>query len=214
MSDVGYYINGNNFADYGVYVSASSGLISKLEMKEPLSADWSNYHGTVIDLHKPVYKSRNITLECFMEANGYDDFITKCNSFLENFYAKNTKRLKVDVGSKPLVYEVYCSKSIDVEKKWNDQYMIGTFKLSLIEPEPVKKVLRFSGAGTATITVTSTKLLNIYWGDDTHTYDVSGTSVSVSHAYTSGVHEIIITGVIEDITSLTSNCTEIWSKLQ
>ncbi len=211
MADVLYYINGNLFSSYGVYVSASSGIVSKLEMKDPLSADWSNYHGTVIDLHKPVYKSRNITLDCFIEANGYDDFVTKFNSFMANFVGKYTQRLKISVGSKLLVYEVYCPKTVDIDKKWNENYMVGTFRLNLIEPEPVKKVLQ--GSGTVNITLTSSKMLNIYWGDGTHTFDVSGNGVSVSHAL-SGSSEIIITGVIEDITSFSSNCTVLWDKLQ
>ena len=43
------------------------------------------------------------------------------------------RRLVIDI-IKPL-YEVYC-KDGAISKKWNDNLMVGTFKLKLIEPEP------------------------------------------------------------------------------
>lgn len=73
--------------------------------------------------------------------------------------------------AKPLVYEVELLDEADPEKSWgqySNDLMVGTFRLKLVEDEPVKKVLRYIGGtanGKATITVTSSKLLNIYWGD-------------------------------------------------
>lgn len=212
MKDIEYYINGNSFTNYGVIVEGSSGVCSKLEMKDPLSVDYGNYHGTCVNLASVYYKERNINLSCVIEAVGYDDFITKTNSFISEFEGAGPKRLKIDVGSKPLVYEVYSPKSFDPDKKWNPIHMVGTFSLNLVEPEPVKRVLQF-GEGTATITITSSKLVNIYWGDGTHTYDIYGTQ-TISHTFSSGMHEIIITGDIDKITFISTNCTTLWNKLQ
>ena len=78
---------------------------------------------------------------------------------------------------KPLIYEVYAKDAIEVDKTWNDALMVGTFKLKLREPEPVKRVLKHIRVGESTktceITLTSTKYVNIYWGDGSVDYDVA-----------------------------------------
>ena len=221
-SDVEYYVDGTNIKDLGVYVSKSSGIIGGLERKESLSVDYDNYHGSVVDKKRPRYKERTITLDCFLEASSKATFIQWVMMFMDLFQKPGTQRLKIeyDGSERPLVYEIYCPNSSDVEKSWNydDDLMVGTFKLKLIECEPVKRVLRHIGntANTqATITVTSSKLLNIYWGDGSHTYDVSGSSKEITHLYDKpGEYDIIMTGVIEDITAFSTNCIVIWDKLQ
>lgn len=96
--------------------------------------------------------------------------------------------------------------------------MVGTFKLKLIEDEPVKRVLRHISANDnskASIKVTSSKLLNIYWGDGTHTYNVAGNDTVVEHTYTlAGEYDIIIAGVIEDIEKFETNDIVIWELLK
>lgn len=219
MKDVEYYIDGRNFKEFGVYISLATGLVGKLKQKETLSVDWNNYHGLVVDKRRPRYKERTITLQCFIETFGKTDFVEKTNVFMSQFDKEGDVRLKVeyDGTAKPLVYEVYCPDDVDVSKKWDDALMVGTFKLKLIECEPVKKVLRWTGLTantTARISVTSSKLLNIYWGDGSHTFDVSG-EITVEHTYTNaGSYEIVITGVIEDIKNFSSNATIIWNRLR
>ena len=103
--------------------------------------------------------------------------------------------------TKPLVYEVELLDGVNVEKTWgqyNDDLMVGTFSLSLVEDEPVKRVLRHIGttANTkASVTVTSSKYLNI-------TYEKPGE------------YDIIITGVIEDIEAFSTNAIVIWDLLK
>jgi len=216
IQDIDYYINGINFTEYGVYVSASSGIASKPEVKNKLSVDWNDYHGIAIDRSAPRYKEREITLDCFIEAFGYDDFIEKYRGFIAQFEGANTKRLKIDVGTKPLVYEVLCLDKFDIQKKWNPDHMIGTFRIMLTEPEPVKRVLRHTGAAnsTAQITMTTKKLVNVYWGDGTATFDVSGTNKQITHQYSeAGEYDIIVTGMIEAITAFTTNAIILWSRL-
>lgn len=214
-----YHIDQVDIATYGVHVSASDGLLSKPSYKKSLAHNWADYHGEVIDLTKRSYEPRSIKLDCFIMAESKEEFLTKCNTFLSIFDQTGTRRLKVTVDpSKPLLYEVYIDGDIDVKKEWNDGQMIGRFSLKLTEPEPLKRVLKYTRSSdatkTVTITITSTKLVNIYWGDGTYTYDVSGTSLVVSHDYiTDGDFYIVITGNIDEITSLTHNGTLIWSKL-
>ncbi len=220
-NDVQYYINRTNFKDYGVYVAKSTGLVGMLDRKEGLTVDWDSYHGLVVDKKRPRYKERTITLECFVEASSKQSFIDWVNMFMSQFDVEGDVELKVefDGQDRPLVYEVYCPTSADVEKEWtyNSSTMVGTFTVKLVECEPVKRVLMHISANansTSSITLTSTKLVNIYWGDGTTTFNVSGTAVTVTHTYVNaGSYYIVMTGVIEDITNFSTNEIVVWNKL-
>lgn len=219
--DVEYYIDGVNFKEFGVYVTDSKGLAGRLARKEALTAEWDNYHGIVRDRARPRFKERNIQLDCMIEASSRFSYIDWVNKFFAAFDGEGTRRLKVEHAgmSKPLVYEVLCLEEADPTKKfgrYNEGMMVGTFSLKLVEDEPVKRVLRHVGKAnsTCTITLTSAKKLNIYWGDGTHTYNVSGTNKEVSHTYEAkGEYEIIVAGVIEDIEAFTTNGIVIWENL-
>lgn len=222
-TDVEYFVDGVNFKDFGVSVSASQGLVGQLARKDSLEVDWDNYHGVVRDKSRPRYKERTITLDCFIEASSRSSYIHWVNKFFDLFDKSGTQRLKVeyDGNAKPLLYEVFNKDETDPSKKWgtyNNDLMVGMFKLNLIEDEPVKRCLRHIGATAntkSTITVSSTKLLNIYWGDGEHTYNVAGTDKVVEHTYVvPGEYDIIITGVIEDITKFESNDILIWNRLR
>lgn len=212
--EIRYSINGTDFKTYGIGVSESKGIIDNLQMKDPVRYEWPDYHGEILDLSNPRYQPRTINLSCFLAADNADDFIEKVNAFLAQFQKRGTQRLKLNAYSvKPHVFEVYLPGSINLNKKWSDADMIGTFELSLVEPEPVKRVLSF-GTGLVSITLTSAKVLAIHWGDGSHTYDVFGTNRTITHDFTTpGPHEIILTGVIEDITDFTSTATILWNKL-
>lgn len=218
--DVEYFVGGRNFKEFGVHVSGSSGIIGMLERKEPLTVDWDSYHGLVVDTKRPRYKERIITLDCFIEASSKTNFVEWVQLFMSQFQKPDTQRLKIeyDGRTKPLYYEVFAQSGSDVEKNWtyDNDLMVGTFRLTLIEPEPVKRVIRHIGdAGSiAEITLSSHKLLNIFWGDGTITRGVSGSEVTQNHTYLeAGEYDIVITGVIEDITSFTTNAIIVWNKL-
>lgn len=217
--EVIYLIDGVNLNTYGVYVSGSDGLLSRPKVKTPLSQSWQDYHGEVVDLSRKYYESRKITLKCFLKATSNEDFINKTNTFLALLDAPGTRRLMVSVDSaKPLVFEVYVLDPVDPDKKWHSGKMVGTFTLNLIEHSPVKKVLKHIrtdvASKTASITITSTKLVDIYWGDGAVTNDVFGTNQTITHDYAAnGTYHIIVAGCIDEITSLTSNATVVWIKL-
>lgn len=222
-TDVEYYINDVNFKQYGVEVSKSTGLVGQLEKKEGLTVSWDAYHGIVRDKKNPRFKERKITLECFIEAQSRTDFVSKVNAFFAQFDGSGTQRLRVDYDGtvRPLVYEVYQSKGVDPSKTWgryNNELMVGTFKLELEEDEPVKKVLRHVAAqanSTVSFGFSSYKLLNVYWGDGSHTFGLSGQNQTASHTYARpGEYDVIITGVIEDITNFTTNAIVIWNRLK
>ena len=209
--DVAYSIDGNMFADYGVYVSGSTGITTVPKIKDPLTYNWGSVDG--LDYHQDGvrYQERTIQLKCFMEAVSYADLIARSLAFFSLFIANRPLRLKIAAGTKPLVYEVICKDSISLDPDISHgEKCVGTFTIKLVEPEPVKRVL--SGGGTATITIQSKTPVNIYWGDGSHTYDVSGNNVQASLSHNSG-SEIIITGEPNDFTNFSSNKTTIWSRL-
>lgn len=219
VAQLSYILDGTDFKDWDIYVSESNGILDRPKMKAPLKVDWDDYHGEVIDLQKKRVEAREITLDCFMKANGKMDFITKLNSFLDEFSKDGTQRLMIDIHpTKPLVYEVYNESGISISKRWNDELMVGTFSLKLKEPNPVKRVVRHQRINEATkkltITVTTNKALTIFWGDGTKTEDVYGENVTVNHEYaTEGIYYAIVAGVIEDITKFSTNGIIVWNKL-
>lgn len=215
MAKVIYSINSTPFSDFGVSVESSEGVTNMLTRKPSITRNWQDYHGEQIDLSEPVFEPRNIVLNCNLIASSADDFLTKQNSFKAEFEKSNLQRLMIDfIANKPLVYEVYLSDGIDIQKRWRDGQMYGRFALRLREPEPVKKVVKFTGAITGNLVMTSNTPLNIYWGDGTNSLSQKGT-LSLNHSYVgSGDKYAVITGMIEKITGFSTNGTLIWSKLQ
>ncbi len=221
-TDVEYYINGINFKEFGVYVSKANGLVGQLERKEGATAEYDTYHGRAMDYNYEKYKERKISLECFIEAHSRSAFIEWMNHFFEQFRGKGTKRLKVEYNgnTKPLVYDTIMMDGSDPDKtftKYNEGLMVGTFTLNLIEPDPVKMVLRHIGAAansTSTFTYTSAKKLFVSWGDGEFTKLMPGTSQTATHTYEDpGIYDIIISGNIEDVEDITTNDIIVWQKL-
>lgn len=147
------------------------------------------------------------------------DFIKRVADFEAQFDKKGTNRLVIDVHPiKPLIYEVYCKDAIEIQKTWDNNLMVGTFKLKLIEPEPMKKILKHirisEATKTCTITLTTSKLVNIYWGDGQVDYDISGDHKTISHVYMdNGDFFPVITGCIDEITEFQTNAIVVWEKI-
>lgn len=222
-TDVEYYVDGENIKDYHVYVSSSKGLVGQLARKDGLQTDWEGYHGIARDKKRKRYKERTITLECFIEAPSRSAYIERVTAFFKLFEADGNHRLKIeyDGDTKPLVYEVEIQDEVDPTKTWgryNNDLMVGTFTLKLLEDEPVKRVLRHIGTtanSVASVTFTSYKMFNIYWGDGTSTYNVSGTSKTVEHTYEeAGTYDIVIAGVIEVLEDFSTNAIVVWEILK
>jgi hypothetical protein len=214
-----YLIDGVDFKEYGVYVSDSDGVVNRPKLKNMASVSWDDYHGESVDLQHKFYEPREITLSCFIKANSKSDFIAKVSIFEHLFDNPGTNRLVIDVHPiKPLIYEVYCKDEITLFKRWSDEWMVGTFKLKLIEPEPVKRILKqvrvSEATNTCTITLTTQKLVNIYWGDGWVDFDISGENLTVSHHYAqNGDYFPVITGCIDEISTFTTNAIIVWNKL-
>lgn len=214
-----YLLDGVDFKEYGVYVSGSDGIMNRPKLKSPASLKWDNYHGESVDLIHKFYESREITLSCFIKADSKMDFIKKITAFEQQFDKKGTNRLVIDVHPiKPLIYEVYCKDAIEIQKEWSNELMAGIFKLKLVEPEPVKRVLKHiridESTKTCSITFTSSKYVNIYWGDGKVDYDVIGENLTITHDYdVNGDYFPVITGCIDEISSFLTNAIIVWERI-
>ena len=216
-SQILYWIDDNKFVDFGVYVSDSSGLVGALQTKEFVTVNWAGEHGIIADLERPRFMPREITLECFFEANGFMDFTLRMTEFLNYFKSKGTHRLKVEIDHrKPLVYEVYMTENTEIKKKWKAEKFIGTFNLKLIEYLPIKRVLRFSKTNlqtTVQINIDCETPFNFYWGDGTVTENIIGQQ-TISHTYVENkIYQIICAGVLDDLNAFTHNGILLWSNL-
>lgn len=222
VSTLEYILDGVNLKDFGIRVSASTGVLDLPKLKSPTEVDWPDYHGKVLDLTDKRYSEREITLSCWCKATGKSDFAERIYNLCDHFRKDGTIRLEITINPlKPLVYEVYNEDGVAVSKKWHDEQMIGTFTLKLQEPDPVKRVMRHQYAGSSTKEVSvafkSDKMVNIYWGDGTVEQDVYGDHTgenAITHSYeTTGVYYVIVAGVIEEITDFNTNGIVIWSRL-
>lgn len=219
VKDIAYLVDGINFKTFNVFVSGSDGILNRPKLKTPTSISWDDYHGESVDLMHKFYEPREITLSCFKKAASKIGFITELAAFERQFDKQGTQRLVIDVHPvKPLIYEVYCKDAIEITKEWNDQLMVGTFKLKLVEPEPVKRVLKHIRVGestkTCTITISTRKYVNIYWGDGTVDYDVFGTDKVITHDYAAnGDYFPVVTGCIDEIMKFETNAIVVWEKI-
>lgn len=215
-----YYVDGQMFRDqFAVKVSKSDGIMDNLKPKEFFKVDWPDYHGEVIDFSEIRFEPRDITLTCFVDANGQESFWQKVDQFVKAWMKSGLRQLIIDPGKTfPMVYMVYVTDTFNMVKKWSDQHMVGTFELKLREPSPIKRVLRFQGNGTVTISFSSEQfMVDIYWGDGTVTEGAYGLNQTISHNYTSnkgmvdGYHYIVVSGVLEEMASFSSNAQLIYS---
>jgi hypothetical protein len=118
------------------------------------------------------------------------------------------------------LYQVYMPNQTDMDKKWRSTEMVGTFKLQLTDPQPVRRVLRFiptvQNNGVAKIRFTCFDAVNIYWGDGGHDQDVlANEDLLITHTFTSGkpFYEILITGEPNNISNFSHNCILVWTRL-
>lgn len=194
-------MDGRDFADYGVYVSASKGLTDGLSHKAPAKINWPDEHGEIVDLSFVRYSPRSFSLECFIKGEDKADFLTKFSAFIQRIKKSGLRQLRIDVvPGKPLVYMVYCPDAVSLTKKWNEGTMTGTFSLKFDEPEPVKSVLRYFPVNgeKLKIKLSTPDFLNIHFGDGSSRLDVTGRDVSIEKGdYAGGqYHYIVITGNI------------------
>jgi hypothetical protein len=213
-----YKLSGVELSTLGVYVEKVDGIFQVPDIKSELKTDWPDRHGEQVDLTAPRYKSRDIKIKCYMKASSRIDFLMKVNQFIASYLIgpRLKQLLIIYENTKPLVFMIYLQKGLDISREtiWNDTKMTGTFTLTLREPEPWKRLLKFTavtGAMQAQLAFDSNKLVTVYWGDGSYTV-TSQTSNNLTHDYSAaGTYYIAVVGVVEELTNQVTNCEQIWS---
>lgn len=83
--EIVYKIDGHDFKDYGVYVSASHGLIGGLKPKKRVEVEWDDCNGYQTDDTPMYFEARNISLNCFLKASGGGRMHRKIRGFCPAF---------------------------------------------------------------------------------------------------------------------------------
>lgn len=220
---VNYYIKVGSGAErnlrsyYGVHVSGSKGLVGKPAYKDSQKYSWDYLNGEWTDLSTRRYKSREITLHCWIEAaatmsvrttSAETTAVWLMNNFLKAFDTEDLVRLRISFTSEDdiensLFYLVYLKDS-DVKYKWSKGRQIMEFDIDLIEPSPEKIIMErkyLSQEPAVTASYSSVSEFDIDWGDGSTSHDLVGSNKTVTHTYASaGTYYIIVSGVTKDIT--------------
>ena len=210
---VDYYIDNYSFRGFGIIVQESTGVVDLPKFKPPTEHDWAEYNGTIVDTEKtPRTEARQIQLKCALSAANQTDFLTKVNAFQSVFMTKGLKRLAIilthDVG---LFFDVYMSDGLQITKRWRDSQMVGQFTVTLTEPEPRKKIIRYDSQDSTPLAISfkNTEAVSVYWGDGEYSQDLYG-NVSLSHTYDEpGIYFAIIHGNIEELSEFETNGEEL-----
>ena len=136
---VSYQYNGTSFASFGVYVSNGSGFLGAPARKNPKTYEYPDHNGHLPDLEAPVYEARTISLDCFIVTDSAAELVTRYTSFTKALLGvTQTVPLTVSIdGGRVYTGQVYTSAISDLAKTFVDGRNVGTFKVTIIEPEPV-----------------------------------------------------------------------------
>ncbi|KAA2223054.1 phage tail family protein [Chryseobacterium sediminis] len=160
-------INGRYFSEFGINVQDSKGVLDKLKPRERNSYSWAEYHGKQFDLSKPFYEAREIELQCWLRASDSNRLTENFNSFINLFDTRSTKRFTIEpFGNKEYAYEVLLNGPAELTKEFRDGIMYGSFTLKLIEPNPIKKILK-TDLDTLNLSYEIDSETEIFFGDGT-----------------------------------------------
>ncbi len=199
MIEVQYFINYKNFLDYEVYVSDSIGIADALERKSVQSYDWAEYHGASPNLRNVKYKERKIELKCFVDGENWEVMLSNFHSFKDEFARSGTQRLHiVPFEFKTLAYEVYMQEDIALEKTFRKGRMVGIFTINLIEPNPIKTILKTS-LDKFKLSYESTTETELFFGDGTKQTARGNVNFTKNYEFpsyeSSGINLISVSGI-------------------
>ena len=197
-----FSIDGVLFSDYGLHVESCTGLLNMPKRKTILANDDIQSHGRFYDLQtRAKYSEKTIGLNCFVNATSRLEFFALVNDLIAAFDAPGLHRLTAALGSEiELPFHVLRVDNATIEPTWNSDKTVAKFKLTFVEPQPIKRVLVANG-GAVALALHTEKLVTISWGDGTYNYDLVG-DISISKTLAEDT-QIVIMGDIEEITNFT-----------
>ena len=159
---------------YGVTVESSEGMIGRPKMKSIEAFDWKYLNGSTPDLQNRRYVNREIELHCWVTASTKQGMIDRFNNLTRFFASDELIFMRVTFDNndgqlssvnKGLFYMVYLDGISEPDFKWRFGKQLVKFTIRLIEPCPVKKVLKYvctSGVTTVGYDISSETDIDIY----------------------------------------------------
>lgn len=205
---------------YGIVIKGTRGIMETPKLKEPMKTSPDDGHGIQVDLSKVYYDFREITLEGWMLASTREELNTTLQSFFLQLTKSGYHRLYIETSSaKPLLFQVYAKEGLKItDKGMVDGKNYAEFTISLVEPEPYKRVYKITTTPNqvVSLSITTSKPINIFWGvpgDGSWSLDCSTGSWQTTYNSAGGVKYIVMTGDIDSISSVVTSATLVWDKL-
>lgn len=204
---IDYYIGGKSLRSMGVYVTQSTGYRGKPKPQEVKSEAWQGQHGEALMPSPLLFRSREITLECFLitdherQAHQVVETIVRA---LRTPHPTGTAELRVHEGERLIFLgQVRLSEAIDLKSAGygtaEEEVYKFTLKLKQYEPNarswfaPKGKPLRLRGKTDGVVSV--------YWGDGSSELDLTG-AVDISRQSHSEDRYVQIMGKDEALSAL------------
>jgi hypothetical protein len=174
-----------------------------LKPKKRASHNWDDENGEDVYLGKTYFEAREIEMELFIRTTTKALFISELKDFFNAIRINGLQTLKL--GNIAKVFLVYYKESSELVRLsiWNDTLMVGKFKITFIEPNPLTRQWTSTTNVLISFTITCPRVLTIVWGDGT-TDIVTGTAVVKSKTFATAVaRTTIIYGDIDSIITIT-----------
>ena len=204
-----YRINGTDISTLGVTVTDVTGLFDALEAKSVKTYDVASQHGVMVRNDGIRYMERIINLELLILAENAAQVISNIETLMLAHSRIRLERInEFDVKVWDCVYDKEASREYYHENA-------ERVNIVLIEPAPIKRVYRSTGAFSITSAPkngSTQQPLMISCGD--YTLLENKRAGTHSHTYTDGYdnHYVIVSGVLSEVTlSDLTNLTLLYS---
>ena len=192
-----YRINGTDISTLGVTVTDVTGLFDALEAKSVKTYDVASQHGVMVRNDGIRYMERIINLELLILAENAAQVISNIETLMLAHSRIRLERInEFDVKVWDCVYDKEASREYYHENA-------ERVNIVLIEPAPIKRVYRSTGAfsiTSAAVSGSTQQPLLISCGD--YTLLENKRAGTHTHTYTDGYdsHYVIISGVLNEVT--------------
>jgi hypothetical protein len=138
MDAAGYYfLDGQDmWTTYGVFIEKGSDeFLLFPERKDSLKYDWMDQNGIDLDVSNPVYKEREMTLQCAIIANNQDDFWDKYQSFMDKLMSPGLRTLTIKEFEKDYaVVYLKCNSFTRFTRLKTANKIAAKFTITFMEP--------------------------------------------------------------------------------
>lgn len=182
------YTWGGSSSTYAVHVEKSTGLVGKPSLKTADEFNWKYLHGTTPDLRNRRYQSKDISLQCWMEADSKQQLVERFNHFTGLFSYDDLILLKVTwatdnnnggVAPNPHeskgIYDLVWLRGVEgVSYRWRKGKNYVSFVLRLADPYPMKRVCILEGedGDGFDYDIVSESEIDIFTEDGAAVYDI------------------------------------------